>query len=201
MTRPVPRHIDTIANRKQPVNRLNYRRALVAAMLTLTLAAAGCSTVPSDVAGGTDLVAATEAATGSSDTTSSPTSASAPSEETDTATTENQESHATEDDLVYDASAVVEISLDGGSASSDSASVDIDGSTVTITSEGVYSLSGTITDGGVVIDGADTDDVMLLLNGVDITNTDGAAIAVLEADEVVIMLVDSTSNSLTDGTA
>ncbi len=65
----------------------------------------------------------------------------------------------------------------------------------------VYLLSGTLTDGEIIVDVGDEDDVTLILKGVDITNSDGAAIAVMNADDAVVLLADDSSNSLTDGAA
>ncbi len=124
-----------------------------------------------------------------------------PSEVTDAATGENQASHFDADDLDYDESEVVAITLGGATASADSAAVTVDGATVTISAAGTYSLSGSLTDGEIVVDAADGDDVTLVLDGVDIANTDGAAIAVMNADEALVVLAEGTTNQLTDGAA
>ncbi len=111
---------------------------------------------------------------------------------------DNQESHLDADDLAYDEADVVAVSLTGSGAASDSADVEVDGSTVTITNGGVYSLSGGLSDGEVVVDVGD-EDVTVLLDGVDITNSDGAAVAVVNADRATLVLVDGSTNRLTDG--
>lgn len=115
------------------------------------------------------------------------------------ATAENQESHFDPDDLDIVGSDVVEITLDGTSATADSDDVSVDGATVTITAAGSYSLSGTLTDGDVIVDVGDEDDVTVILDGVEITNSDGAAVAVMNADDAIILLADNSINSLTDG--
>ena len=117
------------------------------------------------------------------------------------AVADNQDAHYDPDDLAYDETDVVQILLEGATASSDSNDVVIDGADVTIEAAGVYALSGTLDDGSVVVDVDDEDDVVLILNGVDITNTDGAALAVLSADEASILLADGTLNQLMDGSA
>ena len=66
-----------------------------------------------------------------------------------------------------------------------------------ITSGGVYTLSGTIEDGMIEIDAGDAD-VKLILNGVTITNSNGPAIYVAQADNVIIETVSGTTNTLTD---
>lgn len=176
---------------------------LVAGIMATVLVIGGCTatdSVQSDVTG-TDATASTDTSDDAAETgveTGLDTAATA-SADTEAITTENQEPHFDADDLDYDESAVVEIALDGTSATSDSGDVTVDGSTITITAAGTYSLSGTLTDGEVVVDAPDTDDVIVILDGVDITNSDGAAIAVMNADSAVIVLADGSTNRLTDG--
>lgn len=112
---------------------------------------------------------------------------------------DNQESHFEASDLDYDESDAVEVLLEGTTASSDSGDVTIEGSSVTITAGGTYSLSGSLSDGEIIVDAGDTAEVTLVLEGVDVANSDGAAIAVMGADEAVVILAPGTSNRLTDG--
>ena len=72
----------------------------------------------------------------------------------------------------YDASQAVAILLQGDTAACEDPSVIMDGSTVTITAEGVYILSGTLYDGQIQINAPDSAQVQLVLNGVDITSAD-----------------------------
>lgn len=99
-------------------------------------------------------------------------------------------------EIGYDDTSAISIELSDSSASCDSKNVTIDGSTVTITQEGTYVLSGTLSDGQIVVD-ADDAKVQLVLNGVDITNKSSAAIYVKSADKVFVTLADGTENKLT----
>lgn len=72
---------------------------------------------------------------------------------------------------------------------------------VVIGAEGTYSLSGTLTNGGIIVDVPVTDKVHLILNGVNITSNQYAAICVIAGDKVSITLADGTVNKLTDSTA
>ena len=101
----------------------------------------------------------------------------------------------------YDASQAVAILLQGDTAACDDPGVIMDGSTVTITAEGVYILSGTLYDGQIQINAPDSAQVQLVLNGVDITSADSSAIYALEADHVFITLADGSENSLSNGGA
>lgn len=72
------------------------------------------------------------------------------------------------------------------------------GSTLTITAEGIYEISGTLTKGQIIIDAPDKADVELILSGVNITAGENAAIYCKNADNLVITLADGTQNTLTD---
>lgn len=81
---------------------------------------------------------------------------------------------------------------------SGSSGVTVDGSTATITAEGTYILSGSITDGQIIV-AADSAKVKLVLKGVDITCSDNAPIYIESADKVFITLAEGTESTLTDG--
>ncbi len=99
----------------------------------------------------------------------------------------------------YDEAAAVKIELNGSSATASSNSVKIDGSTVQITEEATYLISGTLDDGMLVVNAPDTAKLQLVFNGVDITSSTSAALYILEADKVFITLADGTQNSLANG--
>jgi len=99
----------------------------------------------------------------------------------------------------YDESKAVSIQLNGTSATSSSNSVKISGSTVTITEEATYVISGTLTDGMIIINAEDTAKLQIVLNGVDITSKTSAALYILEADKVFVTLADGTENTLANG--
>lgn len=99
----------------------------------------------------------------------------------------------------YDEETSAHITLSGDSASSDSDAVQISGSTVTITDEGTYILSGTYDDGMIVIGAEDTDKIQLVLDNVEITSSTSAAIYVSEADKVFITTATESENTLANG--
>lgn len=101
-------------------------------------------------------------------------------------------------DATYDENAAIAIALNGDSATCDSDAVTIEGSQITIGAEGVYLLSGTLTDGQIVVNAGETDKVQLVLAGADITSSTSAAIYALEADKVFVTLAEGTENVLTN---
>ena len=99
----------------------------------------------------------------------------------------------------YDESKAVTIHLNGTSATASSNSVKISGSTVQITEEATYVISGELTDGMLIVNAKDTAKLQLVFNGVSITSKTSAALYILEADKVYVTLADGTSNSLANG--
>lgn len=95
--------------------------------------------------------------------------------------------YSTEDTVKIDLSAPKE--ADG---------VKVSGSTVTITEAGTYVLSGTLTDGQVIIDAGDEDDVRLVLENASITCTTTEPVYAKNADKVIISLPENTESTVTD---
>ena len=97
----------------------------------------------------------------------------------------------------YEEREAVKITLSGKTATCDSSNVQIEDSVVTIKEAGVYVLSGTLTDGTIVVDAGDDDKVQLVFDGVSITTVDYAAIYAKNADKVFVTLAEGSENSLT----
>lgn len=103
------------------------------------------------------------------------------------------------EDAAWDSAAEVPIVLSGDSITADAAGVTVEGSQATITAAGTYTISGALSDGQIVVDTQNEGVVRLILNGVNIRNSTGAAIAVSDAEEVVIVLADGSENLVADG--
>lgn len=99
----------------------------------------------------------------------------------------------------YDEKGSAAISLNGKSALCSSNAVKIAGSTITITDEGTYILSGTLQDGMIIVDADKSDKVQIVLNGADITNSASAAVYVRQADKVFLTTAADTENTLSNG--
>ncbi len=95
----------------------------------------------------------------------------------------------------YDEESAVKISLSDSGIECDGTGVSVEDGIVTITEEGTYIISGTISEGQIVVD-ADDAKVQLVLNGVDITSSDSAAIYVKSADKVFITTTEGSENNL-----
>ncbi len=132
--------------------------------------------------------------------------------ETDTQTTQStdttkEEATISEEDMFsnrdtktdYDEASVISIKLTGSSASCENDAVKIDGSNVTITDEGTYILSGTLSNGMIIIDAEETDKPQLIFDGVSITSETCAPLYIINADKVFVTLTDGSENSISNG--
>ena len=99
----------------------------------------------------------------------------------------------------YDKGKAVNIKLNGSSATASSNSVKISGSTVTITEEATYVVTGELNDGMLIVDAPETAKLQLVLDGVNIKSKTSAALYILEADKVFLTLTKGSKNALENG--
>lgn len=90
------------------------------------------------------------------------------------------------------------ITFDGDTITTTSDTVVVDGSTATISQEGTYILSGTLTDDTLLIDAPDTAKIQLVLDGVDLYSESYASIYIREADKVFLTLAPDSENTLSN---
>ena len=88
----------------------------------------------------------------------------------------------------YDESKAALITLNGSSAACSSNAVSVQGGTVTILDEGTYLLTGTLTDGRIVVDAPADAKPQLVLRDVSVHSERSAALYVKNADKVVVTL-------------
>lgn len=103
----------------------------------------------------------------------------------------------TERDLAgtYEESAAVYVTLSGDGITGETDGVAINGQTVTITAEGTYIFSGTLSEGQIVVD-ADNAKVQIVFDNVDITCASSAAVYVKSAEKVFVTLAEGSQNTL-----
>ncbi|MGE0087162.1 MAG: carbohydrate-binding domain-containing protein [Desulfococcaceae bacterium] len=93
------------------------------------------------------------------------------------------------------------IVLNGNSISINGSGASAEGSTLIITSAGIYRISGSLTDGQIIVNTEDAKSVNLILNGVSIHNSKSAPVYIVNAEETNIVLADNTENYISDGAA
>lgn len=90
------------------------------------------------------------------------------------------------------------INLNGNSATCSSDKVSISQTTVTIKEEGTYIISGTLTEGMLVVDADEKAKPHIIFEGVSISNSNSCALRIIEADKVFITLNEGSSNTLSN---
>ncbi len=99
----------------------------------------------------------------------------------------------------YDREKSVSIQLNGDSVTCSSDAVKIAGTTVTITEEATYILSGTLNDGQIIVNADDSAKLQLVFNGVTINSATSAPLYIPEADKVFVTLAADSTNTLSNG--
>ena len=172
--------------------RLRRPTTVTTAVLTATLTATALVGCTAD-AGESTSATTSDAA---SATTASTAVAGLTPEEAMSANAEPHASGADDEDLTWDESEEVAISLEGDSAQADGDGVTVDGSTVTITQAGTYRVTGELTDGQVVVASSGDGVVRLVLDGASITTSTTSALVVDDAASAVVVLADGSTNHL-----
>lgn len=184
---------------------------LIVCGLIATMAFAGCSSAATDTSMSSSSSQTSSVASFAEDSSSDTSSGSSSSNDDDEASTpvstgletvaeavnvENIEFKAKDSYTDYSSDCVNIALSDSGMSSGTGYTVSE--SCVTITEEGTYVLSGTLSDGQIVVNASKDADVRLVLNNVNITCTTSAPIFVSQADKVIISLPDGTTSTVTD---
>ena len=166
--------------------------------LLATLALTGCSTTSNALASGTtaaDSSVGTTATTSSATATDTAASSSSFSTNVKSGEKLDVDTHYSEQDLSWDTSSETAIDLSNPTATD---GVTVEDGTLTITKAGTYKLSGEY-QGQIKVETADSDAVRLVLDNANITNSSGAALNVVDADEVILYSASGTTNTISDG--
>ena len=197
-------------NRKKK-NRKKETGAVVSLLLASSLAFGGCGTAVTSASFVNTESASTESTGETSADNAAATSESTASENAmESASDINFDLELTESTIdteftdreksgSYKVSEAVKITLNKTTATVSGSGAKADGSTITITEEGVYIVSGTLEDGQIIVDASDSDKVQIVLDGVHINCETNAAIYVREADKGFITLAENSSNTLGGG--
>ena len=163
--------------------------------LLAALALTGCSATSASNASATATSATSTSASSTSDTTSKV--ADSFSTDVKSGAKLAEDTHYSAKDVTWDSSSEVTIDLSNPTATD---GVTVSDGVITITKAGNYKLTGTY-EGQIKVEATRGDMVRLILNNATITNSTGAAINVVEADEVVIYTASGTTNTVSDGSS
>ncbi|MBN1189313.1 MAG: carbohydrate-binding domain-containing protein [Dehalococcoidales bacterium] len=102
-------------------------------------------------------------------------------------------------DSVWKLAAMSDITLKGDEIEFKGNGAIVDGSKITITSPGMYNVSGTLNDGQIVVSTRQEGTVRFVLNGVSVLCSTGAPFYIINAEKTVITLAEGSVNRLEDG--
>ena len=178
-------------------------------LLLLLFALAGCSGSQAQAAPSTESIAVQEgslqdtpvaAATAEEAmTTAELEAAGAGAASAEEAMAENSKTHEDAADYTWDESDEIPVELNGTSIRAGGQGVSVEGSVATIHASGTYRLSGSLSDGQIIVETEDEDMVRLILDGVDLNCSGSAPVFISKADKVVIILADGSANTVSDG--
>lgn len=95
----------------------------------------------------------------------------------------------------------VSIEFDEDAIQISGSGAEVSGSTVTIRDAGTYVLTGTLSDGQILIDADEDAAVRLVLDGVSLSSSTSAPIFCSEAGTLILTLDDGSQNRITDGSS
>ena len=96
-------------------------------------------------------------------------------------------------------SGATSITLKTSSIAVSGSGASVSGTTVTIQSAGTYVITGTLSNGQIIVAAGEQDKVQVMFNGINITCSNHAPVYIKSADKVFITLTAGTSNTITDG--
>ncbi len=102
-------------------------------------------------------------------------------------------------DIVSSKSAEAEIMFQNNSVAVSGSGVSVDGTTVTVSQGGEYTVSGEAEKGRIKVEANAEAEVTLRLNGVNIGNEEKEPIEIKTAKDAIIILEDGTKNAITSG--
>ncbi|MBE6880470.1 MAG: carbohydrate-binding domain-containing protein [Ruminococcaceae bacterium] len=102
----------------------------------------------------------------------------------------------TDRDMEGTYSGALNIELSDSGIKTTASGVVVDGNTVTIAKEGTYLISGSLSDGQIIVAAGSKDKVQIVLDNASVTKNGGAAIQIKSADKVFITTKENTESTL-----
>ncbi|MFV0343189.1 MAG: carbohydrate-binding domain-containing protein [Anaerocolumna sp.] len=98
----------------------------------------------------------------------------------------------------WDLASATKITLDGSIAQVDGTGANAEKGIVTISQAGTYVLSGTLSDGQIIVEASDSDNVQIVLNNATLTSSTSSPLFIKTAKNVYVTLAEGTTNTITD---
>lgn len=102
-------------------------------------------------------------------------------------------------DSSYDESKSNKITFSSDSVTINGSGASKSGTTVTLNKSGTYIFSGSSSNGMIKVEAGTSDKIQIVLNGLELTKKDNAAIYIKSADKVFLTLAKNSENTISDG--
>lgn len=169
----------------------NKKRVFIGVAIAFVLSLSGCSDVADTTENNTKATKSSTEASIEDKTSQTNNSTASTAEISDMFTYREKDSS-------YDINTAVTVTLVDNNITCNSKNVIVKDNTVTITSEGTYLITGTLTNGRIVVDAKDTDKIQIVLNDVNINCDTSAPLYVKQADKVFVTLAENSDNKLSN---
>ena len=178
------------------MNKLLKKPLLLGATLFFGIGLASCSTISLDGISTNSASSVITTSSVNSNTSSSNTTSSTVKE--DTVTEDEYENVEVEKADTSAAVAAKEIDYGDFSITSDDGEYSVNNGVFKITKAGTYRLQGTLSEGQVLVDAGEDDEVVLELNGVSISSSSDSPIKAITLDKLKIKSIKDTENVIID---
>lgn len=111
------------------------------------------------------------------------------------------DTHADSNDGDYTTAGATTIDVADGATTVDGDGATVKGDVVTITAAGTYIVSGTLSNGQILVKSPGDGKVKIVLDGAHLTSATTSPVVVAEADEAVVILASGSANTLADSAA
>jgi len=110
----------------------------------------------------------------------------------------NKEDHEETSDYIWSSSSEITITLKSTYIECSSSVVTIDGTVATITAGGNYRITGSLSNGQIIVESTDDEIVRLILDGVNVNCNYNAPLDIESSDKTIIILTNGTQNYFSD---
>ena len=100
--------------------------------------------------------------------------------------------------IAYDSATATKITLSDGASKAEGTGVVISGDVITVNRPGTYIVSGSLSDGRIVVTVEKVEKVQLVLAGVNVKNSKSAPLYITSADKVSLTLAEGSENIFED---
>lgn len=112
--------------------------------------------------------------------------------------TGKSKAHESSDDYIFNKDNATQITLNNTFIDANGKGLIVNSNKVTITSSGTYIISGSLKDGQIIVNAKENDIVKIILNGINISNSNTSPFYIIKSKKTIINLADNKENIIND---